>query len=133
MNNKNLITIEKRTPKERRDNARKAGIASGIARREKKRARELMRKLLDCEVSDLNARDMISKFGIKPQELDYTVELAMHIRLINRVIYQGDTKAYLAIMKIAEYEGNNINLNDNRTLIVPEGTLEALEKWRTKK
>ena len=38
----NLIPNENRTPSERRENARKAGIASGIARREKKTLREMM-------------------------------------------------------------------------------------------
>lgn len=41
-NPENLIPNENRTPSERRENARKAGIASGIARREKKTLREMM-------------------------------------------------------------------------------------------
>ena len=41
-NPQNLIPNSQRTPEERRENARKAGIASGIARREKKTLREMM-------------------------------------------------------------------------------------------
>lgn len=41
-NEQNLVPNSKRTPSERRENARKAGIASGKARREKKTFRELM-------------------------------------------------------------------------------------------
>lgn len=41
-NEQNLIPNSERTPSERRENARKAGIASGKARREKKTLREIM-------------------------------------------------------------------------------------------
>ena len=41
-NPENLIPNENRTPSERRENARKAGIASGVARRAKKTFRELI-------------------------------------------------------------------------------------------
>lgn len=40
-NEQNLVPNEARTPKQRRDNARKAGIASGIARRKKRTLREI--------------------------------------------------------------------------------------------
>lgn len=46
MNEKNLIQKDQRTPSERRESAKKAGIASGKARREKKAAREMMQELL---------------------------------------------------------------------------------------
>lgn len=46
MNDKNLIKKDQRTPSERRASAKKAGIASGKARREKKAAREMMQELL---------------------------------------------------------------------------------------
>ena len=41
-NEQNLVPNSQRTPSERRENARKAGIASGKARREKKTLREIM-------------------------------------------------------------------------------------------
>lgn len=41
-NEQNLIPNSQRTPEERRENARKAGIASGEARRAKKTLREIM-------------------------------------------------------------------------------------------
>lgn len=43
MNEKNLIPNEERTPRERRENARKAGIASGKARREKKTIQNILK------------------------------------------------------------------------------------------
>ena len=41
-NEQNLIPNSERSPKEVRENGRKGGIASGIARREKKTLREMM-------------------------------------------------------------------------------------------
>lgn len=43
----NLVPNEARTPEERRDNARKAGVASGEARRAKKTMREVLEVLLE--------------------------------------------------------------------------------------
>lgn len=43
----NLVPNEARTPEERRANARKAGIASGDARRAKKTMREVLEVLLE--------------------------------------------------------------------------------------
>jgi hypothetical protein len=43
----NLVPNEARTPEERRENARKAGIASGDARRAKKTMREVLEVLLE--------------------------------------------------------------------------------------
>ena len=45
-NPENLVPNSERSPKERRENARKGGIASGKARREKKAFRELMEHYL---------------------------------------------------------------------------------------
>lgn len=43
----NLVPNEARTPEERRENARKAGVASGEARRAKKTMREVLEVLLE--------------------------------------------------------------------------------------
>ena len=42
MNDENLIPNEKRSPKEVRENGRKGGIASGVARRKKKAFKEIL-------------------------------------------------------------------------------------------
>ena len=52
MNEKNLIPNEERTPSERRENARKAGVASGKARREKKTIQKILADLLDGQIKD---------------------------------------------------------------------------------
>lgn len=61
-NEQNLVRNEDRTPEERRANARKAGIASGKARRERKNMQELARIVLDMpyecgEVEEIEGLD----------------------------------------------------------------------------
>lgn len=47
----NLVPNEDRTPEERRENARKAGIASGVARRKKRDLREACLAILETEIT----------------------------------------------------------------------------------
>ena len=66
MNEKNLIPNEERTPSERRENARKAGIASGKARREKKTIQKILAELLDSEIKDSpQFAKLASKMGVE--------------------------------------------------------------------
>ena len=51
-NEQNLIPNEARTPEERRENARKAGLASGIARAKKRTMREIAEMVATMEVKD---------------------------------------------------------------------------------
>lgn len=77
----NLIPFNERTEDERRELARKAGIASGEARREKK----LLKDLLEMALS--------MPSGIVEGEDNYT---AITGALVQKAI-QGDTKAYEVI------------------------------------
>ena len=66
MNEKNLIPNEERTPSERRENARKAGIASGKARQEKKTIQKILADLLDGQIKDSpQFAKLASKMGIE--------------------------------------------------------------------
>lgn len=51
-NEQNLIPNEARTPEERRENARKAGVASGIARAKKRTLREIAEMVGTMPVTD---------------------------------------------------------------------------------
>lgn len=52
MNESNLIPNSERTPEERQEIARKGGIASGKARRERKAFKEALLLALDTELED---------------------------------------------------------------------------------
>ena len=65
MNEKNLIPNEKRSPRERRENARKAGKASGKARREKKTIQNILTALCDSKCSDIpQFKEIAAKLGL---------------------------------------------------------------------
>ena len=57
-NEQNLLKPEDLTPKQRRENASKAGKASGEARRKKKLLRECLEILLENEITDKNGNAM---------------------------------------------------------------------------
>lgn len=60
MNEQNLIPNEQRTPSERRENAKKAGIASGEARRKKRDLKLAMQALLEADVKDKRTGETMS-------------------------------------------------------------------------
>lgn len=69
MNEQNLIKKEDRTPSERRENARKAGKASGEARRRRRDARAVMKMILTLtpDAADWNA---LSAAGVPMEQID---------------------------------------------------------------
>ena len=79
-NEENLIKNEDLTPEQRRANARKAGIASGIARARRKTMREMLEILLEKEITN-------NKTGEK-----VTTQEAMMTAVISKAI-KGDMKA----------------------------------------
>lgn len=68
-NEQNLIPNSERTPSERRENARKAGIASGKARREKADLRKMLQIALESD-------DFKDKFGNKMTGAELMVKVA---------------------------------------------------------
>lgn len=68
-NEQNLIPNSERTPSERRENARKAGIASGKARREKADLRRMLQVALESD-------DFKDKFGNKMTGAELMVKVA---------------------------------------------------------
>lgn len=57
-NERNLLRKEDRTPKQRRESARKAGRASGRARRERKAMQEIARIVLDMPLEQGGLNDI---------------------------------------------------------------------------
>lgn len=69
-NEQNLVPNNQRTPSERRENARKAGKASGEARREKKTLREYADFLLSLPVADRRKWNKLARAGVPPEGCD---------------------------------------------------------------
>lgn len=96
-NEKNLIPNEERTPEERRENARKAGIASGAARRERKLLKDIAETVLAMPLNGSKKENLeaIQNYAeLKGKNL--TVKEAMLLAQLKNAL-DGDLKAFEAI------------------------------------
>lgn len=101
-NAKNLIPNDQRTPEERRENARKAGIASGAARRRKRSLKEAADLYLSLPVADRRLWNRIAKLGVDPDDIDN--QMAMIIGL-QQAAAAGDSKAAKVVFDLLGEDG----------------------------
>lgn len=87
-NEHNLISLGDRTTSEQREIAQMGGIASGVARRERKRAYEVARAILDSTITLEDGTQETTLYAMLRQQV--TLALA------------GDTKAFLSLLKVAD-------------------------------
>lgn len=76
-NEENLIPNEERTPSERRENARKAGIASGKARRRKRSMKEAADLFLSLPVSDKRKFNKAVRRYVNVEDIDNQMLMIM--------------------------------------------------------
>ncbi|MBQ1293095.1 MAG: hypothetical protein IIY21_03595 [Clostridiales bacterium] len=100
MSTENLFQYQDRTPSELRENARKAGIKSGEARRQKKTFREIAEilgtiTLFDGDVLEL---EEIQRIG-QMKGANLSVKEVMVWQQIQKAI-NGDTKAFEVVMGV---------------------------------
>ncbi len=88
-NKGNLIPNSERTPKERKENARKAGIASGAARRKKRDAQAAARLVLGLPCSKEN-QAFLQKYGVQSE--DWTNIVAIMAKAYAKA-QEGDVRA----------------------------------------
>ena len=89
----NLIPQSERTKAEQREIARKGGIASGKARREKKALKDTLEELLAMPIKDGKSQDIDkikSIAGIKGKNI--TMQEAIMVAMLNKAA-KGDVRA----------------------------------------
>ncbi len=96
-NEQNLIPNSERTPSERRENARKAGVASGQSRRRKKYLHDTVEMLLSLSIHEgkldkLTSLDTISNKNV-------TVEERLILKQIEKAS-KGDLQSFNALMNL---------------------------------
>lgn len=92
-NEQNLIPNSKRSPSELREQTRKAGIASGKARREKKAMKETLEVLLSMSLESGKSVDIEGVKNIAALKgRNISVQEAIMLKQIEKAI-EGDTKA----------------------------------------
>lgn len=105
-NEQNLIPNEKRTPSERRENAQKAGKASGKSRRAKKTVRKLLDDLCNSKCKN-NAvmSELAEKLGLDDE---ITVKQLIVFKSLFNTLKRGNMDDLDKIMTIlGENETNN--------------------------
>ena len=117
-NPENLIPNENRTPTERRENARKAGIASGAARREKRDRHKRIQELFALAITDPKIKENLAKMGIDVTDAD--LETAADARVMVELLKRGDYKAWQA-MKEEAY-----GKLDNKTSVELSGEVSGI-------
>lgn len=95
-NEKNLIPNSARSPSERRENARKAGIASGKARRQKKSMKQKMQMLLSLPAAD-NDQAELGVMGVDPEDMDNEMVL---VKALFLAAAAGNVKAFDRIQDV---------------------------------
>lgn len=99
MNEQNLIPNNMRTPTERRELARKAGKASGKARREKRTLKELVEIALSKQNTNSKGETESNKMIIM-------------IQLVNKAV-KGDLKAISLIRDILNEDAQKVDITTN--------------------
>ena len=101
-NEQNLIRNEDLTPEQRRENERKAGIASGKARKKRKAMKEQMEMLLTLPVKSSKTKEVLKKLGIKSTEMNN--QMALIVALYQTALKGGKNSvtAFNTIMEMTE-------------------------------
>lgn len=109
-NEQNLMPIEevnsRRTPEQHSADSRKAGRASGVARRRKRSLREAADLYLSLPVADRRKWNKIAREGVDPEDIDN--QMAMIIGLTQQAM-KGDAKAAKVIVDLIGEAPNNGN------------------------
>ena len=116
-NEQNLIKNSERTPSERRENAKKAGVASGKARRKKADLKNALNILLSLEVSSDKTKSVLEEMG-----LPATNEFALSLITMQKA-FKGDMRA---IEFIGKYNSNE-NIKDSLDKREQKERIEALK------
>ena len=95
----NLIPMTELTEDEQREMARKGGVASGKARREKRDRKQIASELLDLTVQGAGIDKIKKFFNIKGVEL--TAYDTMFLSCMMKAMQKGDANALEKLLKIA--------------------------------
>ena len=95
----NLIPMTELTVDEQREMARKGGVASGKARREKRDRKQIASELLDLTVQGAGIDKIKKFFNIKGVEL--TAYDTMFLSCMMKAMQKGDANALEKLLKIS--------------------------------
>ena len=122
-NEQNLIRNEDRTPEQRRENARKAGIASAKAKKKRKAMQEQMEMLLSLPVKNTKLKGQLKKIGIKSDDIGNQMTLIVSLYQTALKGGRNSVQAFNAIREMTEQKGKE---TDKETLNKLDEVLKEL-------
>ena len=96
MNNENLISLNKRTQRERKEIARKGAIATNKKKAEQKTYRELAKAMLSANITDQKILDELKAYGIEETDIKAYTLLGMI-----KASAQGSHNAFDRLLELA--------------------------------
>lgn len=127
----NLMPIQevnaRRTREQHSEDSRKAGVASGKARRRKKQMHEMVQLMLNSKVTDTQKDQLVKQFPALSEE-DVTIASSMVAGQIKSAM-KGNTKAFLALTEL-NGKGNAIDDNKEYTIPITDITIDYVELYR---
>lgn len=125
MNEKNLVSLADRTTEEQREIARKGGIASGKARKEKKMMKDTLQMLLNLTLKDGDATDPNDiKSLADVSNANLTVDQAILLAQIKKAV-KGDTSSAIFIR---DTSGNKLAEEIKMDATV-DNTIQEIERY----
>lgn len=104
-NEQNLIKNSERTPSERRENAKKAGVASGKARRKKADFKKALNTILSADVANAQLESILESMGFEK-----TNESAIALITLQKAL-KGNMRAVELIARLNSNEGTKDSLD----------------------
>lgn len=108
-NIQNLIPNSERTPEELREMTRKAGIASGEARRRKKSLREKAKLLMSLSVQDQEELYKAKQLGLADDDIDLEMMNLIHMHNIIKKENFNSVGAFNSLKDLTDEEQENGN------------------------
>lgn len=108
-NIQNLIPNSERTPEELREMTRKAGIASGEARRRKKSLREKAKLLMSLSVQDQEELYKAKELGLADEDIDLEMINLIHMHNIIKKENFNSVGAFNSLKDLTDEEQENRN------------------------
>lgn len=96
-NEKNLVSLGKRTTSEQREITRKGGIKSGETRRRKRSMREAAELFLSLPVKNADALESLKSNGVKTEDMDNQMAIVAAMTLS---AMSGDSRAAKIVMEM---------------------------------
>ena len=118
MNDKNLIPMNQRSPKEKEAIQRAGGIASGKVRRRKRDLKRTLNAILDLPLRQGKVHNIRSIAGSKGKNI--TAEQAILLAQVNKAL-RGDTRAATFIRDTAGFKpSQKVEVEEIATTVLTE-------------